>query len=241
MDVLTAILNRRSVRSYAPRPIEPDVLARMKLALRAAPSACNLQPWHFILITEADLRRRVAEACHGQTWMAAAPVIVAGCGHPHQSYQSMGGGGDSSIIDVAIALDHLTLAAVAAGLGTCWIGAFDERRVKELLGVPGNLRIVALTPLGYPAKPGLITPLDEAQRKREREIFSRERYGEGLPWKRQARKPPVHPRSARLRRPARQQRPRLGRRHSCARVRRQPRAARVPEPRAGQPVDFEGP
>ncbi len=151
MDVLTAILNRRSVRAYADRPIAAPVLARLQLALRAAPSACNLQPWHFVFITQPEQRRRVAEACCEQHWMAAAPLIVAGCGLPEGAYRHMGGFVNSAGIDVTIALDHLTLTAVAEGLGTCWIGAFDEQRVKQLLAVPANVRIVALLPVGYPA------------------------------------------------------------------------------------------
>ncbi|MEW6250318.1 MAG: nitroreductase family protein [Planctomycetota bacterium] len=176
-DVFTAILNRRSVRSYAARPIPGPALARLLQAVRAAPSACNLQPWHFVLITAPDLRRRVAAACNDQHWLAGAPLIVAGCALPQQAYQHMGGLGNSAALDVAIALDHLTLAAVAEGLGTCWIGAFDEDRVRKLLEIPARMRIVALTPVGYPAQPDLISPLDEARRKPSAAIFSHERFG----------------------------------------------------------------
>jgi nitroreductase len=177
MDVLTAILNRRSVRQYADRPIPPDVLTRLQQALRAAPSACNLQPWQFILVSGTELRRKVAKACHGQMWMADAPLIVAGCGLPGGAYKHMGGAGDSSAIDVTIAFDHLTLAAVAEGLGTCWIGAFEETAVKELLAVPADVKVVALTPLGYPLRGTLLHPLVEQSRKPVAEVFSWEAYG----------------------------------------------------------------
>jgi nitroreductase len=177
MDVLTAIKTRRSVRSYASRPIPADVLERMRQALRCAPSACNFQPWHFIFVTDAELRRKVAEAANNQLWMAEAPVTIAGCAFPPQAYKYMGGHGNSAEIDVAIALDHLTLAAVAEGLGTCWIGAFDEGKVKRLLEVPKQAKVVAMTPLGYPASPDLHYPLDETDRKSAAEIFSTDRYG----------------------------------------------------------------
>lgn len=180
MDVFQAIATRRSVRAYASRPLPANVVQRMCRALRFAPSACNYQPWHFIFVTDPELRREVAQASYGQIWMAGAPVIVAACGFPRQAYQTMGGRFDSAAIDVAIALDHLTLAAVSEGLGTCWVGAFDEDRVKRLLKVPAEARVVALTPLGYPASPGLNHPLDESQRKSPHEIFSVNHYGKRL-------------------------------------------------------------
>ena len=176
MDVLTAIKTRRSVRSYSSRPIPDDVMERMKQALRYAPSACNFQPWKFVLVTDAELRRKVAKAAHDQLFMAEAPVTVVGCGLPDQAYKGMGGYGNSTDVDVAIALAHLTLAAVAEGLGTCWIGAFDEEAVKRLLDVPPKVKVVALTPLGYAASPDLIFPVDDARRKPEHRIFCLDRY-----------------------------------------------------------------
>ncbi len=180
MDVHEAIVKRRSVRAYSDRPIEPAVLEKLKAALRLAPSACNFQPWHFVFVSDAELRRELARACHGQLWMAQAPLTVAACGLPQLAYKHMGGSGNSVDIDVTIALDHLTLAAVAEGLGTCWIGAFDEQAVKRLLAVPPQAKVVALTPVGYPASDDLIHPVDPAARKHAREIFSRDRYGQPL-------------------------------------------------------------
>ncbi len=177
MDVFDAIKTRRSVRSYSSRPIPDDVMERMKLALRYAPSACNFQPWRFILVTDAALRRKVAEAANDQLFMAEAPVTVVGCGLPEQAYKVMGGYGNSTDIDIAIAFDHLTLAAVTEGLGTCWIGAFSEEKVKRLLEVPEHVKVVAMTPLGYPASADLNFPLDESRRKGADEIFSTDRYG----------------------------------------------------------------
>ncbi len=179
MNVLDAIRTRRSVRSYAGTPIPAEVMDRMRQVLRVAPSACNLQPWHFILVTDPALRRKVAEVANGQMWMAEAPVIVVGCGLPEKAYKKMGGYGNSVDIDVTIALDHLTLAAVAEGLGTCWIGAFDEGKVKSLLNVPASFKVVAMTPLGYPASADLNHPVEEGRRKAVSEIFSSDRY-EGL-------------------------------------------------------------
>lgn len=176
MDVLIAIKTRRSVRSYAARPIPSAKLERLRYALRYAPSACNLQPWRFVFVTDVALRQQLARAACDQLWLAEAPLIVVGCGHPREAYQHMGGYGNSVDMDVAIALDHLTLAAVSAGLGTCWIGAFDEARVKKLLSVPKAVKVVALTPVGYPASPDSITPLAEDDRKPAGEIFAENDY-----------------------------------------------------------------
>jgi len=168
MNVLEAITMRRSVRAYSPQPVDALRMQRMKQALRSAPSACNLQPWHFIFVTDADLRQQVAQAANGQAWMAGAPVIVVACGLSEKAYKHMGGHSSSVDVDVAIALDHLTLAAVAERLGTCWIGAFDEAAVKLLLHVPRTVKVVAMTPLGYRYVPGQWRE-EQPQRQREDE------------------------------------------------------------------------
>jgi len=176
MDVMETIRTRRSVRAYRSDPIPGELLEQVTEALRLAPSACNNQPWRFILVCDADLRRRVAEAAHGQMFMAAAPVVVVGCGDPARAYPSMGGYWNSIEMDVAIALDHLALAAAAAGLGTCWIGAFDEAAVKGLLAIPPGIKVVAMMPLGYPAEAGLLRPVARGERRPRDQVFSRDRY-----------------------------------------------------------------
>lgn len=176
MTVLEAIQLRRSVRDYSPRPIPAEVMQRMKDALRLAPSACNHQPWRFVLVTDPDLRQAVAHAARDQMWMAPAPVTVVACGYPDRAYPRMAGRYNSVEIDVAIALDHLTLAAVAEGLGTCWIGAFNEEKVRAILGIPNEVRVVAMTPLGYPASAELIHPPPADYRKPEPEVIGENRF-----------------------------------------------------------------
>lgn len=180
MDVFEAISVRRSVRSYADRAIPEDVLARLCQAMHSAPSACNLQPWHFVLVADKRLRQQIAKVASDQMWIAAAPILVVACGLPGQAYQYMGGQHNSVDIDVAIAIDHLALAAVAEGLGTCWIGAFPELEVKRLLGIPDGVKVVTMTPLGYPATADLHRPVNQQDRKLVTEIFSMNRY-EGNP------------------------------------------------------------
>lgn len=176
MDVMTAIRNRRSVRAYRPDPIPADLFERVTEALRLAPSACNNQPWRFILVTQPELRQKIAHASHDQMFIADAPVIVVGCGLPARAYPRMGDYWNSAEIDVAIAMDHLALAAAEAGLGTCWIGAFDEREVKALLDIPDEAKVVAMTPLGWPRMSAMIHPIDPGRRKSRAEVFSTDQY-----------------------------------------------------------------
>lgn len=176
MHVHEAITTRRSVRKYKPDTIPTEAMERLKQALRFAPSACNFQPWHFVLVTDAELRRQIAHASHEQTWMADAPLTVVACGLPDLAYRRMGGYGSSIDVDVAIAMDHLTLAAVAEGLGTCWIGAFDEGAVKRLLSIPPGVKVIAMMPVGYPASPELIQSITDDRRKPETDIFSTDLY-----------------------------------------------------------------
>jgi nitroreductase len=176
MDVMDAIRRRRSVREYRQDPIPADVLERVTEALRLAPSACNYQPWRFVLVADPPLRTEVARACHDQMFVAEAPVLVVGCALPGLAYARMGEYWNSAEVDVAIALDELTLAAVAEGLGTCWIGSFDEKALKRLLRIPAEAKIVALTPLGFPRQPSLIRPIKADERKPRGEVFSLDRW-----------------------------------------------------------------
>ncbi len=176
MNVMDAIQTRRSVRAYDGRPVPEDVMAHMKDALRFAPSACNYQPWKFVMVRDTALKQALADAANGQHFIAEAPVIVVGVGFPDRAYQRMGGYGNSVDVDLAIALDHLALAAAAEGLGTCWIGAFDEAKVKVLLNIPADAKVVAMTPLGYPAQRDLIHPIEAGKRKPAEEIFANEKF-----------------------------------------------------------------
>ncbi len=150
MDVMEAIKIRRSIRRYKPTPIPEEKLRTVLNAARLAPSAKNLQPWKLVIVRDEDVKRALIPACNNQKWMAEAPIIIAACAVQDEAFGMMGGYMNSYPVDVAIALDHLTLAAVNEGLGTCWIGAFNEDKVKTVLNVPMDVKVVALTPLGFP-------------------------------------------------------------------------------------------
>ncbi len=151
MDFYQVIRTRRSVRSYKNTEIQKDVLERVLNAARIAPSGSNRQPWKFIVIKDTQRKKKIAQLCHGQSFMAEAPLIIAGCGRNIHYNRGEWMGDHSVIVDVAIAFDHLTLAARAEGLGTCWIGSFDNNGIKKYLGIPDEYNVVALTPLGYPS------------------------------------------------------------------------------------------
>lgn len=168
MGVMEAIRGRRSIRSFMDRPVEEEKLSAVLEAGRLAPSARNLQDWRFIVVRDPATRKRLAEAARNQEFVGQAPVVIAACG---TSDMVMTCGQPAYVLDVAIAVDHMTLAAVAEGLGTCWIGAFYEDKVKEILGIPEQIRVVALLPLGYPEQAARPTP-----RKKLDEILAYERW-----------------------------------------------------------------
>ncbi|MHA1835339.1 MAG: nitroreductase family protein [Candidatus Odinarchaeia archaeon] len=148
MNVMMAILNRRSIRRFKDKPVEEDKLMRVLEAGRLAPSARNLQNWKFIVVRDKSVKEKLVEAAKGQKFIGEAPVVIVACGTITDYVMSCGQ--PAYTVDVSIAVDHMTLKAVEEGLGTCWIGAFYEDKVKEILGIPDDIRVVALLPLGYP-------------------------------------------------------------------------------------------
>ena len=166
MDVMDAIRARKSVRHYVDRPVDEATLRRILEAARLAPSARNAQEWRFVAVREPGMRRRIAVEAAGQPFIGEAGVLLVCCAETDG--RVMRCGQPAYPIDVAIAMDHLSLAAAAEGLGTCWIGSFDERQVKQALGIPAAVRVVQLMPLGYPADPSPVEkrrlPLDRILR-----------------------------------------------------------------------------
>ena len=151
MDFIDLVKVRRSVRTFAGEDVESGKIDQILEAARLAPSWANKQGWSFVVVRDRETVKRVAGASGaGNRWMAKAPLIVVACGDPGAS----GTRGDLKyfMVDVAIAMEHLVLAAADLGLGTCWIGAFDEAAIKEILGIPEKVRVVALTPVGYAAE-----------------------------------------------------------------------------------------
>jgi len=151
-NLMNIIESRKSIRSYKPQPVEEEKLQYVLQAFRKAPSAKNIQPWKLVVVRDQKKKNDLAIACNNQLFIAEAPIVIVACAKEEEAYGTMGGYMNSFAIDTAIALEHLMLAATEQGLGTCWIGSFKEKLVKDLLGIPDNIRVVALTPLGYAAR-----------------------------------------------------------------------------------------
>ena len=150
MDVMTAIRTRRSIRTYADRPVEEEKLRLVLEAGRLAPSAGNRQKWRFVVARDPATRKKLAVAADNQGFVGEAPAVIAACALETERVMSCGV--KAYPVDLAIAVDHMTLKATEEGLGTCWIGAFQQDRVKEILGIPDHVRVVVLLPIGYPQR-----------------------------------------------------------------------------------------
>jgi len=148
VDVIKAIMGRRSVRSYQPKPIEQEKLNGILEAARLAPSARNMQEWRFVVVRDPDTKKKLVPAAKNQAFVGEAAVVIAACAVETQHIMTCGQ--LCYPIDLAIAVDHMTLKAWEEGIGSCWIGAFHEDQVKEILEIPQNIRIVSLLALGYP-------------------------------------------------------------------------------------------
>lgn len=149
MTFLDLVSKRYSVRSFQDTPVEEEKIRYIFEAVRAAPSACNNQPWIFIVLRDENSRFSLKKT-YDRFWFLQAPVIIAACCDRTVSWKRADGK-EFGDIDTAIALDHLTLAATEQGLGTCWIGAFNEPEARKVLRLPETVDPVAFTPLGYPS------------------------------------------------------------------------------------------
>jgi len=159
MNVQDAILKRRSVRDYEDKEVSSDELKKVLKAAQMAPSAHNDQPWKFVAVKKEERKEKLAEAAQ-QSFIATAPVVIAAVAlNPGKK---MSCGVPSYAVNLAIAVDHMTLMAAELGLGTCWIGAFSQEKVKEILGVPDDCKVVSLLPLGFSA--------DDSKPKRRKDL-----------------------------------------------------------------------
>lgn len=169
MDVLSAIQGRRSIRQYSTRPVEEEKIISVLEAARLSPSANNRQQWKFIVVKSEGKRNQLTEAALGQSFVGQAPIILVACGTDPEGVMRCGQ--NRYTVDLSIATAYMILEAYEQGLGTCWLGHFDEKKVKEVLSIPENVRVVAMTPLGYPAE----TPAQRPRKKLE-EIVCYEKY-----------------------------------------------------------------
>ena len=177
MEVFEAIEKRKSVRSYQPNPVPNEKLTKVLEAARLAPSAGNIQPWRFIVVLDPQKRKTIAKECRYGHFLDESPVIIVGCGDQKASPRW-------HAIDTCIAMENIVLAATGEGLGTCWIGYFNEKTIRETLKIPSRLKIVALLALGYPREKLNLTAkfahLIRPTKKLEK-IADLEEYGKSFP------------------------------------------------------------
>lgn len=155
MDVLEAIRSRRSVRAFeSGKNVSEETVEKLVDSARWAPSAGNIQPWEFIIVRSAEVKKRLAEAALNQSFIEEAPVVIAVCANENRSSERYGQRGKTlyCIQDTAAAIQNIHLTAHSMGLSTCWVGAFKEEDASEILNVPNGIRPVALIPVGYPSE-----------------------------------------------------------------------------------------
>lgn len=162
MEFIEVIKKRRSIRAYQSKEISEEKLGRILEAARFAPSANNKQSWKFIVVKDPETKRKLVKVSRNQSFIGEAPVVIAGVALEPDRVMSCEV--PAYAVDLAIAIQHIALAAANEGLGTCWIGAFSQDDVKKILEVPDSYKVVALMPMGYPAEsPGTKTrkPLED--------------------------------------------------------------------------------
>ena len=173
MEVFEAIKKRRSIRSYLPGAVPKEKLERVLEAARLAPSAVSRQPWHFIVVTDPLKRKQLSRGGIFAWFLSECPVVIVGCGNKRSSSKW-------HVIDTAIAMQNMVIAATGEGLGTCWIGSFNQKQVKELLKIPDEFVVISLLALGYARErkdlPSRALRLVKKKKKLE-EIVSAEEFG----------------------------------------------------------------
>ena len=179
MEILNLLKSRRSIRVYQDKPVSQDLLLQILEAGRWAPTGANLQPWHFIVVTDPETRRQIGGVARflfiKSSHVGKAPVVLI-LGFDTRK-------GKYGRYDVTLAGGNMLTMATHLGLGTCWIGAFDEQRVKEILGIPEHIEVIALITLGYPGENAEVPPRVELERIVHWESWSnvrRQTLGDGM-------------------------------------------------------------
>ncbi|MEM0231261.1 MAG: nitroreductase family protein [Candidatus Woesearchaeota archaeon] len=154
MDLFEAIIERRSIRKFTDEPVYWGDVVKIIEAGMHAPSSGNLQNWKFVIITEEEKKKQIAEACAQQHWISKAPVIIVVCSDMERIRKFYGIRGERlyAIQNCAAAIQNMLLAAHALGLASCWVGAFEENAIQRIIDNPDHVRIEAILPIGHPAE-----------------------------------------------------------------------------------------
>ncbi len=149
MEFKDIIQKRRSVREFTDESVSDEKLRRVLEAGRLAPSASNRQAWKFVVVKDTNKRKALAQSANNQAFVGQTPIIIVAVALMPE--RIMACGVPSYAVDLAIAMEHIVLAAVDEGLGTCWIGAFSQENVRRIMGIPDKYKVVTVMPMGYPA------------------------------------------------------------------------------------------
>ena len=152
MEFMDVIRTRKSTRSYIDKDVEEEKINQMFEAARLAPSWANKQCWNYVVVSDKEKIQKLAAGIIN-SWMKNTAIVIVACADPKKSGSK--NGMDYYLVDVAISMEHLVLAATNLGLGTCWIGGFDETKVKTILNIPEKIKVVAMTPIGYSSDEGI--------------------------------------------------------------------------------------
>jgi len=181
MEVFDCIESRSSVRRYEKKEVSNELIGKIIYAGTQAPSAGNLQPWEFIVVKDEKLKKELTEASLRQSHIENAPVVIVVCANPEKSEDRYGDRGRTlyCIQDTAAAIENMLLTANDSSLGACWISAFDEEEVKDILNIPERLRPIAIITLGFPIS-------HEKPTKKSRIPFEKitwvDKHGKHFPW-----------------------------------------------------------
>jgi nitroreductase len=178
MDVIDAIRAYRPCGQFQPRPVPPEKLKSILGAARLAPSQHNLQPWRFVVVQDDERKRLLAQASNRGRLIAEAPAVIVAFSVEEDIPITVGGYISAYPLDVAVAVDHLQLAATAEGLGTRWIVEFNEDKLRSVLHVPEGIHPIAVIPIGYPAEANGSARAEDDGRKSPDEIIAYDEY----PW-----------------------------------------------------------
>lgn len=165
MSFFDLVNKRYSVRSYEERQIEKEKMDYIMECVRLAPSAVNFQPWKFYIVTDRE-KLDAIKSTYKREWIQSAPCIIVACANHDESWHRRSDNKDHADIDLAIAVEHLCLAAAEQGLGTCWVCNFDASLCRQLMTLPENMEPIALIPVGYTSD----TEVSEKKRKEMCEI-----------------------------------------------------------------------
>lgn len=149
MDYNSLLTQRYSCRNYRTTPLSRQQILDVLEGARLAPSACNFQPWTFVVVTDPEVKNQILAI--SRPAFRQAPALIVSCGHHDKAWHRPADGKDHTDVDISIAVEHICLSAANLGLGTCWVCNFDVPATSRALGLPENVEPIALIPIGYPA------------------------------------------------------------------------------------------